>query len=493
MKVFAGRAKTKPDALFLFFEQGKKELSALAKEVDQLSKGGVSRILEMGFKARRKDSELLVLPAGRWRLAVLLGLGEPGKLSAEALREAVAAGLTRIGRYKLKSVELELVERKHGLLNLEESARAMAEACWFASYQYKEFKAPEGHPPAEIWLLGEESKIGKALEKAEVTGQEHCFVRDLVNKPGAELWPEKFAQIARRSAKELKFKAMVYDEKALARMGCSGIVSVGRGSARPPRMVVLRYNGAAPGKPLIALVGKGVTFDTGGISLKPPEGMEKMKDDMSGAAAVLGAIRAAARLKFKLNLAAVIPLAENMPDGTAQRPGDILRMGNGVTVEVISTDAEGRLILADALHYCSRLKPKQIIDVATLTGACTIALGRFAIALMGNDEKLLAKVSQAGILSGERCWMLPLWDEYGELIRGTVSDLNIVGKGREAGTIIGGVFLKRFIHNTPWAHLDIAGTAWSDDNHPYLGRGPTGKGLRLLVRYLEELTKERNF
>jgi leucyl aminopeptidase len=493
MKVFAGRSKDRPDAIFLFFEQGKKELSAPAREVDRLSHGGVSRVLEMGFKARRRDSELLVVPTGRWRLAVLLGLGEPSKLDAEALREAVAAGLGRVCKYKLKIVEVELIESRHGGLGGEESARATAEAFWYSSYQYKEFKAAENHFPSEVRLLGDASKIGKALQKAEVTGQEHCFVRDLVNKPGSELWPEKFAQIARRSARECKLKITVYDEKALVRMGYNGIASVGRGSERPPRLVVLRYQGAGPGKPLIGLVGKGVTFDTGGISLKPPEGMEKMKDDMSGAAAVLGAMRAAARLKLRLNLAAVIPLAENMPDGTAQRPGDILRMGNGTTVEVISTDAEGRLILADALHHCAKLRPKQIIDIATLTGACTIALGRFAIALMGNDEKLLAKISQAGLAAGERCWMLPLWDEYKELIRGSVSDLRNVGRGREAGTIIGGVFLKQFIGDSPWAHLDIAGTAWSDDTHPYLGRGPTGKGLRLLVRYLDELAKEGIF
>jgi len=485
MKLFAGKSKAQPEAIFLLFLKGEKQLSPLAKEVDRRSRGGLEKVLDLGFKAGRKDSEILVLASGRWRLAVLLGLGERKDLDGECFREAMAAGLKRLASYDLKRIEVELVERQGLNISSEEQARAMGEASFFASYRYDEFKKREGKAPAELWFIGKSAGIRPALKKAGVVGEEHCYVRDLVNKPGSELWPEKFAEEAQKSGRQFGMEAKIFDEKALAKMGYNGILRVGQGSRRAPRLVVLQYHGAGKGRPLLGLIGKGVTFDTGGVSLKGPEGMERMKDDMSGAAAVLGAMRAASRLKLKQNLAAVLPLVENMPGGSAQRPGDIIRMADGTTVEVISTDAEGRLILADALCHCRSLKPSQMIDIATLTGACAIALGRFAIGLMGTDEDLVSKLSQAGLAAGERCWVLPLWEDYKEMIRGEVSEFRNTGKGREAGTIIGGMFLKQFVKDTPWAHLDIASTAWSDEAHPYLGKGPTGKGLRLLVRFLE--------
>jgi len=486
MKLFAGKAKGKPDAVFLFFLEGEKNLSTAAREADRLCKGQVKKLLEMGFKAGSRESELVHLPAGRWRMAVMLGLGERKTLDSERFREAVAAGLKRLCKYSLKSVEVEMINAKGTMVIEPEQARAIGEAAFFAGYRYREFKKDDGSFPSELCLFGNEGDISAPVKKAEITGQEHCYVRDLVNKPGADKFPEMLAKEARKAAKEFKLEIKVYDERSLKKMGYNGILRVGQGSSRPPRMVMLRYRGA--NKPLIGLVGKGVTFDTGGISLKGPEGMERMKDDMTGAAVVLGVIRAAARMKLRQNLVAVIPLAENMPGAAAQRPGDILRMGDGTTVEVISTDAEGRLILADAIHHCRLQKPAKIIDVATLTGACNIALGRFAIGLMGTDEELMTGLSHAGLVAGERCWALPLWDEYKEMIKGEISDLRNVGRGREAGTIIGGMFLKNFARKTPWAHLDIAGTAWAIEPHPYLGKGPTGKGLRLLLRFLEAQT-----
>ncbi len=491
MNLFAGRCPGKPEAVFIFLCQKEKPLSQASKQVDRLSQGGLSRILELGFKGKRKESELLVLPSGRWRLAVLLGVGERKGLNGEVFREAVASGLKRISGYKVSRVEVELLDPGESGLSLEEEARAAGEAFWFASYRYSEFKKPDRVFPKEVWILGADKKARDALFLAQVVGEEHCFARELVNKPGSELWPEKFAEEARRSGRRFGFKVKVYDEKALSRMGYNGIVRVGQGSRRPARLVELSYRGASVREGTIGLVGKGVTFDTGGISLKPPQGMETMKDDMTGAAVVLGVMRAAARLDLKLNLAGVIPLVENMPGGAAQRPGDIIRMADGTTVEVISTDAEGRLILADGLYHCRRLKPKQMIDIATLTGACRMALGRFAIGLMGNSEELLSRISQSGALSGERCWILPLWDDYLELLKSDAAELKNGNWGREAGTIVAGIFLKHFVGEVPWAHLDIAGTAWADEAHPYLGRGPTGKGLRLLVRYLEQVEKTR--
>ncbi len=489
MKLFAGSCPGKPDAVFIFLFQDGKELKGLAKEIERQSRGGLSRVLKSGFKAGRRDCELLVLPEGKSGFAVLLGLGKSEQFSAEVLREAVAAGWKRISRYRVKRIEIELPPPEQSGLSWEEAARAVGEVCWLANYKYCEFKKAEKKRDYEVWLLGPREKLAKALNSATVVGEEHGHARDLINRPGFNLYPESFAQEARIAARKFGLKLKVYDERALARMGYNGLLMVGRGSRRPPRLLELRYNGAGKDRPLIALIGKGVTFDTGGISLKTPQGMEQMKGDMTGAAVVLSAMKSAARLKLKLNLAGVIPLAENMPGGGAQRPGDIIRYADGTTVEVMSTDAEGRLILADGLYHAQKLGAGQMLDVATLTGAAKIVLGRFAICLMGNDEGLLAKVSEAGAKSGERCWILPTWDDYLDLIKSEVADLKNGHWGREAGTIVGGVFLKKFVKAVPWAHLDIAGTDWSEDAHPYLGRGPTGKGLRLLVRYLEDLGK----
>jgi len=236
-------------------------------------------------------------------------------------------------------------------------------------------------------------------------------------------------------------------------------------------------------------VGKGITFDSGGISIKPAEKMDEMKGDMSGAAEVLAAVAGAARLRLKVNVTAVMPLAENMPGGGAQRPGDIVRTASGLTVEIKNTDAEGRLILADAIHYAAGLKPRVgIVDVATLTGACTIALGSHAIGLMGNNEDLLSRIGAAALASGDRTWLLPLWDEYDELIESAVADMLNTSTRREAGTIVGGMFLKRFAGDTPWAHLDIASVFWNPKAGPYLAAGPSGRGTRLLLKLLEATT-----
>jgi leucyl aminopeptidase len=487
MKLVAGRAKTKPDGLILFFIQGEKNLSGLALEVDRLTGGGVRKLLGLGFKGKRGETELLVVKSGRWNLVALTGLGEEKKVDYEAYREAMAAGVRRLSRYSVKTVEAQVLAAGNCVSDEEGVAEAMGESCFFACYRYREFKTNDKQSLEEVYFLAEPDKIASGLKRAEVVGEEHCLARDLVNKPGWTLGPEEFAKAAQAGAKKSGLKVKVYDHKQLAKLGYNGILMVGRGSARPPKLVEIVYKGAGANSPFIGLVGKGVTFDAGGISIKGSEGMEKMKYDMAGAAAVLGTIRAAGRLKLKVNLVAVLPLVENMPDGCAQRPGDVVKMADGSFVEVMSTDAEGRMILADGLYHCSKFKPAQMIDIATLTGAAKIVLGRYAIPLLGNDEALLARVSQAGAQSGERCWTLPLWDEYKELLRSEVADLKNSSWTREAGTIVGGIFLKRFVNDSPWAHLDIAGTGWSDESHPYLGRGPTGKGMRLLVRYLREV------
>jgi len=481
------RAKVKPEGaqgIFLFCLENQTRLSRLGEQVARIS-GEIKKLFKLGFKAREGEAELVLLHQAPWQVAVLIGLGKKEKLTSESFRRAVGAGVRRIKKYALKSLEVEIFEPGIRVLGKEEVARALAEGFWFSCYQYQEYQERESKFPQQIFLVGETKGLKSVLERAEALGGEHQYIRDLINRPGGDLGPEEFAQQAKEAGKKLGLKVRVFGEPELKRMGYNGILRVGQASSRPPRLVVVEYQGAK--KKPVALVGKGVTFDSGGISLKRSEQMDRMKYDMAGAGAVLGTVRTCARLNLKEHLIGVIPLVENMPGGGAQRPGDIVRMADGTTVEVISTDAEGRMILADALYHSQKFSPRAIIDLATLTGSATIALGRYAIALLGNDQRLLNALLDAGEKSGERCWLLPLWEDYQELVKSPVADLRNVGKGREAGTIVGAVFLQKFVKKgLPWAHLDIASCAWSDEEHPYLGRGATGVGLRLLVRYLED-------
>ncbi len=482
------KTRTRPEGgqgIFLFGFEGQKTLSALGEKVNQLSGGAIKNLFQLGFSARLGEAELVLLSKAPWKMAVFIGLGKKEKLDAESLRRAIGAGVRRIKRYSLKSLEVELFEPGLEVLKREDFARAIAEGFWFSCYQYQEYRERGDGFPEQIFLVGETKGLKTVLERSSVLGEEHQYIRKLIDRPGADLGPGEFSRLAKEAGKKLGLKVRVYNEAELKKMGYNGILRVGQGSSRPPRLVVMEYPGSK--KKPIALVGKGVTFDSGGISLKRSEKMDRMKYDMAGAGAVLGTVRACARLGLKENVIGVIPLVENMPGAGAQRPGDIVRMANGISVEVISTDAEGRMILADALYHSQKFSPRTIIDLATLTGSASIALGRYAIALLGNNRKLLDALVSAGEASGERCWILPLWEEYQELVKSPVADLRNVGKGREAGTIVGAVFLQRFIQdNLPWAHLDIASCAWSDEEHPYLGKGATGIGLRLLLKYLEE-------
>ena len=296
--------------------------------------------------------------------------------------------------------------------------------------------------------------------------------------------PAYLADAARLLASRHALTCRVIEQEELEQLGMNALVAVGKGSAVAPRLIVLEYRGAGgSGRPL-ALVGKGITFDSGGISIKPGAGMEEMKTDMSGAAAVLGTLDAAAALKLPVNLVGVIPTAENMPDGKAYKPGDVLTSLSGQTIEITNTDAEGRLILCDALHFArTKFKPAAMIDLATLTGACVVALGHEASGMMGTDRRLLDGLKRAGERCGERVWELPLWDEYGEAMKSDIADLKNAGS-RDGGSITAGWFLKQFVGSTRWAHLDIAGTAWSDKGRPCAPKGASGVGVRLLIEYL---------
>jgi leucyl aminopeptidase len=314
------------------------------------------------------------------------------------------------------------------------------------------------------------------------------MARDMVSSPPADMTPTVIAGKAREISRQFGLKLKVLERKQMEKLGMGALLGVARGSAQPPKFIIVEYRKGGK-KPFIALVGKTITFDSGGISIKPAENMDRMKDDMSGGAAVLGAIRTAAALRLPLNIVGLLPATENMPGGRAYKPGDVLRTMSGQTIEILNTDAEGRLILADALAYACRYKPAVIVDIATLTGACNIALGQEATGMLGTDEKFKQKLRDSGQRTGERVWELPLWEEYYELIKSDIADMKNTG-GRGGGVITAAALLSKFVQKYPWVHLDIAATSWSEKDRPYSPKGATGIGVRLLTQFLRDYEKK---
>jgi leucyl aminopeptidase len=320
-----------------------------------------------------------------------------------------------------------------------------------------------------------------AVARGRILGQCSNLARELANEPGNVLPPREFARRATALAAEAGVHTEILDETQIEKLGMGLLIGVGRGSAEPPRVMVFRYDPpGAPATPVLGLVGKGITFDTGGISIKPAEKMEQMKDDMAGGAAVACAMRAIALLKAPIRVLGIVPTAENMPGGKAIRPGDVLTSASGKTVEVINTDAEGRLILGDGLWYARQLGATHLVDVATLTGAVVVALGKVTSGIFGTPEAWVERVRTVANRAGDRMWPLPLFDEYKDQIRSDIADIMNTG-GRAAGSITAAMFLKEFVGDVPWAHLDIAGTAWADEAKPYLPKGPSGVAVRTLA------------
>jgi len=416
---------------------------------------------------------------------LLVGLGAEKEFTPERLRQAAGAAAQALASCTARAVAF-VVPGGEPLL------RAAAEGFGLGAYTFDRYKSKTeetGAIETVDFLLPEGTPLDGA-ERAAAESMRLCeavrFSRDLVSQPGNVATPTYLAEKALEMAARFDIACRIWERDEIERHGMEAFLAVGRGSRQQPRFITLDYRGGKEKEKPVVLVGKGVTFDSGGLSLKPREGMEKMKDDMAGAAAVMGTLMAAAALSLPVNLIGLIPAAENLPDGNAFRPGDVVRAMSGKTIEVTNTDAEGRLLLCDALHYALGLKPSVVIDLATLTGACVVALGSFASGLLGNDEGLKRELKKAGEASGERLWELPLWEEYGELMKSDIADFKNSG-GPTAGTISAAWFLKNFVGTTRWAHLDIAGTAWEDKGRHYLPKGATGVGVRLLVEYLRGL------
>ncbi|MEW6720045.1 MAG: leucyl aminopeptidase [Thermodesulfobacteriota bacterium] len=425
---------------------------------------------------------------------LVVGLGKRDKFTPDTARQVALPVLKAAKRMKLGTVASVVHGAGQGGVPPETAARFAALGAALSSFDFDRYKQEKGHRVDRFLFVERDEKafprVREGVSRGVRLGEAINWGRALVATPPGELRPDDLARAAKkvgagldsRAAARIRVRVMGVPELTALKAG--GILAVGLGSQAPPRLIAAEYRGGAPGGRWTALVGKGVTFDTGGISLKKWEGMEKMKYDMAGAAGMLATLRACAALGVRKNVVAVVPAVENMPSGTAYRPGDVLRMMSGKTVEILSTDAEGRLILADAMTYALRkYNPEAMIDAATLTGACVVALGGVNMGLMGNDEALVARLKRASAASGEKAWELPLHEEYFEQIKSDIGELKNIG-GPEAGTITAGYFLKEFAGNTPWAHFDIAGTAWVEKEKRGYAPGPSGAPVRLLAEFL---------
>jgi len=474
-------------------------LPTRAAALDRRLGGPLAAVIASGDFSGKAGEAQLVYPRnpGRMRRVLLLGIGEEAKLDAEALRAAAGSAVGQAAARKAARVVFVVPPLRK--LRPAAVAQALAEGAVLADYRFDTYARNGADAPGRVAAFtlclerGGELRAARAAARTGVIlAESQNLARQLSNEPANALPPAALALAAQRVAKEVGLRVRVFDVAEMKRRKMGGILAVGAGSANPPRLIVLEH-GRASAKPrggrrraTICLVGKGITFDSGGISIKPSASMEEMKHDMSGAAAVVGALRACALLGVPHHVVGVIAAAENLPSATAYRPGDIVTAMSGKTIEVLNTDAEGRIVLADALHYArTEFEPAAMIDLATLTGACVVALGKWASGLFGNDEKLIALARDAGETTGERAWPLPLWDAHKKHIRSEVASVKNTG-GRDAGSSTAAAFLAAFVGDTPWVHLDIAGTAWVGKSGPYQPFGATGVGVRLLLELLRE-------
>ncbi|WP_043529505.1 leucyl aminopeptidase [Litchfieldella xinjiangensis] len=466
------------------------DLLPAAAKLDDASERLIGQLIERGdFTAGLGNVQLIPFAPGlNAERLMLVGLGERDKCNEGNFRKALDAAFDALAGLPVGDAAVAMIDVPVPNRDSQWKARMTAEASLRAVYRFTEFKS-EPTPAAKLervtLLVSESDDAEHAKEGARIgaaVGEGINYTRTLGNLPGNVCTPRYLAEQAEQlgKASEGKLEVDILDEAALEELGARTLLSVGRGSEEPSRLIVMRYQGASdPDEAPHVLIGKGITFDTGGISLKPGAEMDEMKFDMCGAASVFGTVKAALAIQPRINLVAVVAAAENMPDGRATKPGDIIKTLKGLTVEVLNTDAEGRLVLCDALTYSERFEPASVIDIATLTGAAIIALGHHATGLLSNDDDLALDILEAGETAWDRAWHLPLWEEYQQQLESNFADLANIG-GRPAGTITAACFLSRFADKFPWAHLDIAGTAWQSGKQ----KGATGRPVGLLTQYL---------
>ena len=473
-------------------------LTPTAQQLEKLTKGAIGRALSVGRFKGRPDEQLAILaPPGIEAARILLiGLGKADSLDAAtllAIGGRIAAALNGAGEHAGSVAVDEIAGARIGT---GEMAAYLAQGARLRAYRFDKYRTREKPEQKQTlkrltFMLEDHGAAKKAFDPLEKIAEGVTLTRDLVSEPANVIYPETLAERAKKLA-DLGVQVEVLGEKQMKKLGMGALLGVGQGSAQESQLVIMQWRGASDAKQRpIAFVGKGITFDTGGISIKPAQGMEDMKWDMAGAGTVIGLMHALAARKAKVNVVGIVAAAENMPSGTAQRPGDIVTSLSGQTIEVINTDAEGRLVLADALWYCQeQFKPQAVVDLATLTGAVIVALGNVYGGLFSNNDTLAERLAAAGKATGELLWRLPLADAYDKQINSDAADMKNVG-GRNGGSITAAQFLQRFIKDTPWAHLDIAGMAWSDKDAPTVPKGATAFGVRLLERLVADHYEER--
>ena len=476
-----------------------KGLDKLNAELDQKLGGAIEKVIKLGdFKGKEGTSIVVYGNGGIGAKRILLvGLGDKKKATLDTVRKAAAIAAKKSVEIKAENLSMA-IHRAFDRLDLAAMGRALAEGTYLGSYRYDEFvtESENGRIKSlNVELIDSDkakiTKLNKGLASGIIIGKAQSYARTLTNRPANIINPPALAAEAKRVAKTTAgLSCTVFDEKQMATKGMGGVLAVGSGSKSPPRFIVLKYSpaGKAKNRPTIALVGKAITFDSGGISIKPADKMDEMKLDKTGGIAVLGTMKAAAEMKLPINLYGIIPSAENLPSGTSYRPGDIITTFSGKTVEVLNTDAEGRMILCDGIAYAVKEKCDIIIDIATLTGACKVALGKYMAGLMGNDEKLIKQLQTAAEESGEKVWPLPSGDEYAEEMKSKIADLKNTGS-RWGGACNGAAFLRQFAGDAKWAHLDIAGVDLFESATGYTTEGSSGFGVRLLTTYLMNIAR----
>lgn len=463
---------------------------------DKALGGTLSRQVAIERFTGARNTSRVLFTAGKIpaKFILLVGLGPKEKFELEVLREAGAKIAEAARETRSASAALVLERGPVSEDTAAERARAITEGVILGGYTFDRYKTgaekdPPSHNLTTFLYQGDAGPVRKEIEAGRIFAEAACRCRDMVNMPGSDLTPTALAKYAKEAAEaNASLTCTVMGEEAMRKMKMNGILSVSKGSAEPPVFVLLKYRPKEKARASVALVGKGVTFDAGGISLKPARGMEAMKADMAGAAAVIAAVEAIAELALPVEVTAYIPAAENLPDGRALKPGDVITMKNGKTVEIISTDAEGRLLLADALSYAADEKPDVIIDVATLTGGAVYCCGELYTLVMGTDQKIVDKLKRAAEQAGEPIWQLPIVDAYKKGYTSGIADLNNNGKSK-AQTILGAIFLREFVGNVPWAHLDIGASNWTDEGWPTAPRGATGASVRTLVAFVAGFKK----
>ena len=483
------------DVLIVNLFEGVKTLGGGIGAVDLALEGLINKIIkEENFKGKT-GSTLVIRTNGQInaKKVMVAVLGEKEKFDLNAVRKAAAAAIRCAKRERAKTVCTILHGAGVGKLDPKDAAQAITEVSQLALYEFDKYKSKdkkEDKTNVQSLVIAESDKsklkdIEEGIHRGNLVVKAQKLARDLVTEPAITSTPAYLANVARKIAKESKLEIKVYDREGCKKLGMGAFLAVNQGSKQPPKFIVMKYKPKGKTRKHIAIVGKGITFDSGGLSLKPANSMETMKDDKSGAAAVIGTMSVIKELKPDVQITMIVAATENMPGGNAYRPGDIIRAMNGKTIEVLNTDAEGRVTLADAVSYAvMKEKVDEIIDLATLTGACVVALGDTANGVMTNNQKLADKIIKAGNEAGERMWQLPLYDEDREKIKSDVADMINTGSKGKSGAQNGAVFIEQYVGDTPWVHIDIAGPSWIDKENEYGPKGPTGVGVKTLINYL---------